>query len=124
MLSFSIITPSLNQGQFIERTIRSVLEQGYGSIEYVIQDGGSTDDTLTTLGRFAHKLTAVSGPDRGQADAVNRGMSATAGEIIGWLNSDDVYRPGALQAVADVFRVRPELDVLYGDAQLIDASDA
>jgi glycosyltransferase involved in cell wall biosynthesis len=99
----SIVTPSLNQGQFIEETIRSVLDQDYPRIEHVVVDGGSTDGTLDVLGRYPH-LTWVSEPDGGQADAVNKGFRMAAGEIFGWLNADDLYLPGAVSSAVAALR--------------------
>jgi glycosyltransferase involved in cell wall biosynthesis len=113
----------LNQGRFIERTIRSVLGQEYLPLEYVVYDGGSTDGTLRTLAGFADRLILFSEVDRGQADAVNKGIRATSGDVICWLNSDDVYAPGSLASVASFMAAMPDVDVVYGDAQLIDADD-
>lgn len=123
MLSIAVVTPTLNQGRFIERTVRSVLEQHSSLIEYVVCDGGSTDDTLHILDGYADRLKLISEPDRGQADAVNKGVRVTSGEIIGWLNSDDVYCSDAVSRVLEFMASRPELDVVYGDAQVIDAHD-
>jgi glycosyltransferase involved in cell wall biosynthesis len=121
--TISVVTPTLNQGRFIERTIRSVLDQNFPALEYFVCDGGSTDDTLRILDGYAHRLTLISESDRGQADAVNKGVRLTSGEIIGWLNSDDVYCPGALSRVHEFMGAQPELDVVYGDAEFMDAVD-
>lgn len=98
----SVVTPSLNQAEFLEQTIRSVLLQGYPNLEYVVIDGGSTDGSLAVIEKYASHLTHwESRPDRGQGHAINKGFRLSTGEILCWLNSDDFYLPGTLQAVAE-----------------------
>jgi glycosyltransferase involved in cell wall biosynthesis len=120
----SIVTPSFNQGPYIERTIRSVIEQNYPNLQYVVQDGGSTDGTLEVLERYGPRLARVtSGPDGGQADAINRGFAGSSGEIMAYLNSDDLLLPGSLAYVAAFFAQHPEVDALYGHRVVIDPAD-
>lgn len=112
----SIVTPSFQQAAYLEETLRSVLLQNYPNLEFLVLDGGSTDGSAALIERYApHLAYWQSRPDGGQADAINQGFSRATGEIVGWLNSDDFYLPGALLAVARAFR-RTQADVVYGDA--------
>jgi len=126
-LSVSIITPSYNQGRFLERTIRSVLAQRgaapAGRFEYLVMDGASGDESVEILKRYSAELQWVSEKDRGQADAVNKGLARAGGEIIGWLNSDDIFYPGAIAAAAGFLERRPDIDVVYGNGNHIDEND-
>ena len=122
-VKISIVTPSLNQAVFVERTLQSVLSQGYEDMEYVVCDGGSADRTVEILKTYDEKLRWSSQPDNGQADAVNQGIMATTGDIIGWLNSDDIYYPGALRKIADYFSAHSDIDVVYGMADHIGLDD-
>lgn len=122
-MKVSIVTPSYNQGVFIERTLRSVASQSGAEIEHVIFDGGSTDDTVAVLEKFPGPIKWVSEKDRGQTDAVNKGIRATDGDIIGWLNSDDIYYPDAIARVVAFFAAHPEVQLVYGMADHIDEND-
>jgi len=116
----SIITPSYNQAQFIEETIRSVLLQNYPALEYIIIDGGSTDGTIDVLRHYEGWLRWVSKPDRGQTDAINKGLLMATGDILAYLNSDDMYLPGGIRAIANYFRSHPEIGLVYGECRVID----
>src|SRR5512141_2159441 len=116
----SLVTPSLNQGKFIRATIESVLSQGYPDLEYRVQDGGSTDGTVAVLREFEARVPFVSEKDRGQADAINRGLSKATGEVLGYLNSDDILFPGALAAVGEAFASDPDLVFVWGRASYLD----
>jgi len=120
----SIVTPSYNQSKFLERTILSVIKQNYPNLEYIIIDGGSTDGSVEIIRKYEHYLAYwVSEPDQGQADAIRKGFEKSSGEIMAWLNSDDLYLPMALWKVAKLFRQNPEADLVYGNIYLIDEDD-
>jgi glycosyltransferase involved in cell wall biosynthesis len=120
----SIVTPSFQQGQYIERTIKSVLEQEYPNLEYFVQDGGSTDQTVSILKSYEGRISGWrSEKDNGQSHAINLALARASGEIMAWLNSDDLLLPGALMFVADYFARHPDVDVLYGDRLLINEGD-
>lgn len=117
----TIVTPSYNQANFLEATIRSVLEQDYPRIEHFIIDGGSTDGSLDIIMKYASRLAGwVSEKDKGQTDAINKGFARATGEILAWLNSDDTYEPGAVGAAVEALRGRPEVGMVYGEANYID----
>jgi len=113
----SIVTPTLNQGRFIEQTIRSIIGQTYERFEHIVVDGGSTDETLDILRRFegSYPLRWTSGPDRGMYDAINKGLAAARGEIVAYLNSDDLYFPWTLDVVVRALADRPDADFIFGD---------
>lgn len=115
----TVVTPSYNHERFIEATIQSVLTQDYAPIEFIIMDGGSTDGTLDVLRKYEDRLTWYSEPDKGQGDAINRGFRRATGEIWCWLNSDDLFLPGALKTVAQFFQQNPDAHFVYGDAEAI-----
>ena len=122
--TISIVTPSYQQGRYLERTLHSVFSQKYPALEYIVQDGGSSDETVTVLRRFEPVLSLWrSEPDRGQADAINRAFRETAGDIMAWLNSDDLLLPGSLAYVARYFATHPDVDVVYGNRLMIDEHD-
>ncbi len=116
----TIITPSLNQGDFLAQALESVASQNAGTVQHLVYDAGSTDSTLSVLARYSDRVTAVVEADGGQAAAVNRGLREADGEIVGWLNSDDFYYPEAIQTVVDYMGSHPECEVLYGDACYVD----
>jgi len=117
----SLITPSFNQGRFINATIRSVVEQNHDDVELIVMDGGSTDNTLEILKFWESEITWISAPDGGQADALCKGFARARGEIFGWVNSDDTLAPGAIRAAVDFLVDHPDVALVYGDANFIDA---
>lgn len=119
----SLVTASYNYGRFLEETIRSVLLQGYPALEYFVYDGGSTDESVAIIRNYAPWLTAwVSEPDQGQSDAINKGLARASGAVAGWLNADDLLRPGALQAVGRYWATHPDCRWLTGDGAIVDAT--
>ena len=117
----TVVTPSYNQGHFIRATIESVLSQDYPHLEYIIMDGGSTDETAAVVRDYASQLTFISETDRGQSHAINKGFQRARGTILAWLNSDDLYLPGAVRTAVDAFRRNPAAGAVYGEGYLINA---
>ena len=118
----SIVTPSYNQAQFIEETIRSVLLQGYPDLEYIIIDGGSTDGSVEIIRKYEPWLAYwVSEPDGGQSEAINKGWACSQGDIMAWLNSDDTYNPGAMRIAVECLRAHPSVGMVYGNSNVIDS---
>lgn len=123
MTLVSIITPSFNQAAYLEETIQSVLSQDYPELEYIVVDGGSTDGSLDIIQRYAGKLAWwISEPDSGQAEAINKGLAHARGEIVAWLNSDDVYLPGAVNSAVTTLQANPESGMVFGNMLAIDES--
>lgn len=116
----SLVTPSLNQGRFLRATLDSMLGQGYPALDVFVQDGGSTDETLQILEEYRERVPSVSEKDEGQADAINRGLSRASGDVLGYLNSDDLLLPGTLDAVGSAFAEDPRLRLVYGRAVFVD----
>jgi glycosyltransferase involved in cell wall biosynthesis len=116
----SIITPAYNGAKYVEQMLLSVLNQDYPHIEFIFMDGGSTDGTLEIVKRYEPRIHWESAPDSGQADAINQGFRRSTGEIMGWLNTDDLLTDGAISTVVDHFMQNPDVSFLYGDALAID----
>jgi len=116
----SVITPSYNQGQFLGAAIDSVLAQDYPRIEYLVVDGGSSDSSLDVLRSYDNRVRWISEPDRGQADAINKGVTLTRGELVAWMNADDVYAPGAIGRAVAVLQAHQQAALVYGQAEFMD----
>jgi hypothetical protein len=117
----SIVTPSFNQARFLETTLESVLGQDYPRLEYIVIDGNSTDGSQDILRRYQARLASwTSEPDHGQAEAINKGLQRARGEIVAWLNSDDVYLPGAVSQAVAALQAHPEVGMVYGDGLMVD----
>ncbi|WP_321476903.1 glycosyltransferase family 2 protein [uncultured Paludibaculum sp.] len=116
----TVVTPSYNQAEFLRATIESVLGQDYPRIEYLVMDGGSTDGSAEIASEYGGRLTFVSEPDRGQSHAINKGFQRAQGEIVAWINSDDVLLPGAVSAAVRAFAESPGVGAVYGEGYCID----
>lgn len=118
----SIVIPSYQQGQFIGQTLASLLDQHYPDLQIIVQDGGSTDQTVVVLKKFGKQIQWQSEKDKGQTDAINKGLRKTSGEIVGYLNSDDMLLPGSLSLIAQTFQGNPTCQWLTGDYEIVDAA--
>jgi glycosyltransferase involved in cell wall biosynthesis len=120
----TVVTPSFNQERYIEETLRSVLLQGYPALEHVVIDGGSTDGSVDIVRRYGDWLARwVSEPDDGQSDALNKGFAGSRGEVMAWLNSDDLYLPGAIRRAVETLATRPRAGLVYGTCHILDSAD-
>jgi glycosyltransferase involved in cell wall biosynthesis len=120
----SIVMPCFNHGKYIERSLLSILNQNYPNVEIIVVDGGSSDETLKILEFYRSEIDIlITGPDKGQSDALNKGFSQTTGDVLGWLNSDDLYAPGALLRAAQAFQSNPQAMIVHGDWLTVDESD-
>ena len=117
--TMSVITPSFNSGEFLDDAIQSVLQQEVVAVEHIVVDGVSTDDTVAILNRYS-QVRWTSEPDNGQSDAINKGFLHASGDLMGWLNADDYYLPGGLEAIARAAQEHPKADVIYGDCVFVD----
>jgi glycosyltransferase involved in cell wall biosynthesis len=122
-LKISIITPSYNQAKYIERTIKSILNQDYKDVEYIIIDGGSTDGTLDIIKNYQSRIIWVSEMDNGQSNAINKGLRLATGEIITFINSDDTYEPNSFKEVINFFENNPDKKWVYGKCRIISEND-
>lgn len=118
-LTLSVVTPSYNTGKYLGAAIASVLEQDWPGVDYVVMDGGSTDESLDVLRQFGSRIRWVSEKDKGQSNAINRGFVRTRGDVLCWLNSDDTFAPGAFRAAMEFFQAHPDVAMVYGDADYI-----
>jgi glycosyltransferase involved in cell wall biosynthesis len=120
----TVITPSYNQAEFLERTIKSVIDENYPNLEYIIIDGGSTDGSVEIIRKYEKYLSYwVSEKDHGQSHAINKGLRMATGDWIAWQNSDDIYYPGAFSAVAKAVQTHPDVELIIGDMNLINEHD-
>lgn len=123
-LKISIVTPTFNQAAYLEKTINSVLNQDYPNLEYIIIDGGSTDGSVEIIKKFANRITYwISEPDFGQSDALNKGFSKSTGDILGYINSDDLYSLTTFNKISTYFTLNPDIDLIYGNSVIIDDKD-
>ena len=123
MPTLAVVTPSYNTGRYIGDAVRSVLRQDYPRVDYMVMDGGSKDGTVDVLRSFGPRLRWVSQKDKGQSDAINRGFARTRGDVLGWLNSDDTYAPGAFRAVAERSQRLLVAIALVGCDGVVDAAE-